>query len=126
MEGRPSTERESHDAHKSPSTHKTSLYWLPPYSDFSPSVGWPTSWGNHAPYTAKLKARLPSTDHPSTDGQRYLEQVSDVVSQLLKAQNYQQITINDNPDFKDHAFGYSAYDVSIIESYSISTLIYLA
>lgn len=86
------------------------LYWLPPSSDFSPYVGFPTSWGNHAPYTAKLKARLPPTDHPSTDGKRYLEQVSDVVSRLLNAQGYQQATINDSPDSKDHVYGYSAYD----------------
>ncbi|KAF9447344.1 hypothetical protein P691DRAFT_821966 [Macrolepiota fuliginosa MF-IS2] len=86
------------------------LYWIPPDSDFSPYVGWPTSWGNHGPYTAKVKSRLPSTDHPSTDGKRYLEQVSTVVSQLLNAQGYTQITINDNPDFKDHSYGYSAYD----------------
>lgn len=89
-----------------------SLYWLPPASDFSPAVGFPASWENHTPYTAKLRARLPPTDHPSTDGKRYLEQVSNIVSQLLDSQGYSQITINDNPDWKDHAYGYSAYDVS--------------
>ncbi|KAK0437789.1 cellobiose dehydrogenase [Armillaria borealis] len=40
------------------------LYWYPADSDFSTSQGWPSSWGNHAPYTAKLQARIPSTDHP--------------------------------------------------------------
>ncbi|KAF9561718.1 cellobiose dehydrogenase [Agrocybe pediades] len=85
------------------------LYWLPTYNDFSPSAGWPASWGNHAPYTAKLKARIPGTDHPSTDGKRYLEQTYNVVSQLLNSQGYTNITINDNPDFKDHAYGYSEF-----------------
>ncbi|KAF8958430.1 hypothetical protein BDZ97DRAFT_1906522 [Flammula alnicola] len=75
------------------------LYWYPTTSDFSAAAGWPSSWANHAPYTAKVTARLPSTDHPSTDGQRYLEQVSI------------NITINDNPNYKDHVYGYSAYDV---------------
>ena len=60
-----------------------------------------------------LKARLPSTDHPSTDGQRYLEQSFNVVQQLLAPQGYSQITINDNPNYKDHAYGYSAFDVSL-------------
>ena len=46
------------------------------------------------------------------DGQRYLTQAYDVAWQLLKNQGYNQITLNDNPDFKDHAFGYSAFDVS--------------
>ncbi|KAG7094173.1 substrate-specific activator of APC-dependent proteolysis [Marasmius oreades] len=86
------------------------LYWYPPDIDFSPSQGWPTSWQNHHTWTNKMIARLPATDHPSTDGKRYLEQVFDVVSTLLKGQSYQQITINDNPDYKDHVFGYSAYD----------------
>ena len=60
-----------------------------------------------------LKSRLPSTDHPSTDGKRYLEQSFDVVAELLKGQGYSQITINDSPDSKDHVFGYSAYDVRL-------------
>lgn len=38
-----------------------SLYWLPADSDFSTARGWPSSWTNHAPYTAALKARLPGT-----------------------------------------------------------------
>ncbi|KAF8154680.1 cellobiose dehydrogenase [Crassisporium funariophilum] len=85
------------------------LYWFPPYSDFSSGNGWPTSWGNHAPYTAKLKARLPSTDHPSTDGKRYLMQAADVTAKLLNGQGYTNLTINDNPDSKDHVYGYSAF-----------------
>ncbi|KAK1231893.1 substrate-specific activator of APC-dependent proteolysis [Marasmius sp. AFHP31] len=86
------------------------LYWYPPDIDFATSQGWPASWANHHTWTNKMKQRLPSTDHPSTDGKRYLEQTFDVVAQLLKGQNYQQTTINDNPDAKDHVFGYSAYD----------------
>ncbi|KAK0477718.1 cellobiose dehydrogenase [Armillaria luteobubalina] len=85
------------------------LYWYPADSDFSTSQGWPSSWGNHAPYTAKLKARIPSTDHPSTDGERYLEQTESVMAELLAPQGYRQATINDNPDSKDHVFGYSAF-----------------
>ncbi|KAF8657601.1 hypothetical protein AX16_002182 [Volvariella volvacea WC 439] len=87
------------------------LYFLPPYSDFSTANGWPSSWADHAPYTAKLKARLPSTDTPSPDGRRYLTQVFDVVSTLLRAQNYQQETINNNPDWKDHVYGHPAYNI---------------
>ncbi|KAI0684656.1 cellobiose dehydrogenase [Cytidiella melzeri] len=86
------------------------LYWYPNDNDFSASVGWPSSWTNHQPYTSKVTARLPSTDHPSTDGQRYVEQVSTVVGQLLSGQGYSQITINNSPDSKDHVYGYSAYD----------------
>ncbi|KAJ3487294.1 hypothetical protein NLI96_g3648 [Meripilus lineatus] len=86
------------------------LYWYPAQSDFSTSAGFPQSWTNHQPFTDKLKARLPSTDHPSMDGQRYLEQSAVIASQLLSQQGYSQITINDNPNWKDHAMGYSAFD----------------
>ncbi len=87
-----------------------SLYWYPPDSDFRTTNGWPSSWGNHAPYTNKLKQRLPSTDHPSTDGKRYLEESANIVAQLLKGQGYSNVTINDSPDSKDHVYGYSAFD----------------
>ncbi|EGN94369.1 hypothetical protein SERLA73DRAFT_171373 [Serpula lacrymans var. lacrymans S7.3] len=86
------------------------LYWLPQDSDFSTSVGWPSSWGNHQPYTNKMAARLPSTDHPSTDGLRYLEQSATVTAQLLNGQGYRNITINDDPNSKDHSYGNSAFD----------------
>ncbi|KAJ3740086.1 cellobiose dehydrogenase [Lentinula detonsa] len=88
------------------------LYWIPTSDDFSTATGWPSSWSNgkHDPYVAMMQERLPSTDHPSTDGERYLEQVYSVVGQLLNGQGYNNITINDNPNFKDHVYGYSAYD----------------
>ena len=89
------------------------LYWFPPDSDFSVENGWPASWSHHAPYTAKLKARIPSTDHPSTDGKRYLEQTYDVAARLLKPLGYRNLTINDSPNSKDHVFGHSAFSVSV-------------
>ncbi|KAF8908090.1 hypothetical protein CPB84DRAFT_1674456 [Gymnopilus junonius] len=85
------------------------LYWLPTTHDFSAAAGWPASWANADPYTAKLSARLPGTDNPSTDGKRYLEQSFNVMTQLLTPQGYTNITINSNPNFKDHAYGYSAF-----------------
>jgi len=56
---------------------------------------------------------MPSTDKPSTDGQRYLTQSFDVVKKLLQPQGYQQITLNDNPNYKDPVYGYSAYLVRV-------------
>ncbi|KAF5354114.1 hypothetical protein D9756_007316 [Leucocoprinus leucothites] len=86
------------------------LYWYPTDMDFSTAAGWPSSWTNHQPYTSKMTSRLPSTDHPSTDGKFYMSQVSDVVTSLLKPQGYSSITINNNPNSKDHIYGYPAYD----------------
>nr|ACF60617.1 cellobiose dehydrogenase [Gelatoporia subvermispora] len=86
------------------------LYWYPTDTDFSTARGWPSSWSNHQAYTNAMTQRLPSTDHPSTDGERYLEQSAQVAMQLLNAQGYYQATINDSPDSKDHVYGYSAFD----------------
>ncbi|KAJ3567244.1 hypothetical protein NP233_g6490 [Leucocoprinus birnbaumii] len=78
------------------------LYWYPTETDFSTAAGWPSSWTNHQPYTDKMTARLPSTDHPSTDGKFYMNAVSNVVASLLEPQGYSNITINNNPNYKDH------------------------
>ncbi|THH08850.1 hypothetical protein EW146_g8858 [Bondarzewia mesenterica] len=86
------------------------LYWLPADSDFSTSNGWPSGWQAHQTYTDALMARLPSTDAPSMDGERYLEQSFTVAQQLLNPQGYRQLTINSSPNSKDHVYGYSAYD----------------
>ncbi|KAJ7847139.1 hypothetical protein B0H14DRAFT_2357309, partial [Mycena olivaceomarginata] len=81
------------------------LYWLPSDQDFSTASGWPQKWTNHQPYTNALKARLPPADAPSTDGKRYLEEISNVVAQLLIPQGYRNVTINNVPDDKDHIYG---------------------
>ncbi|KAI0055786.1 cellobiose dehydrogenase [Artomyces pyxidatus] len=86
------------------------LYWYPTDADFSTSNGWPSGWQNHQPYTSAMIARLPSTDAPSTDGKRYLEQSFNVVQQLLTPQGFRQITINNDTNSKDHVYGYSSYD----------------
>ncbi|KZV74216.1 hypothetical protein PENSPDRAFT_710401 [Peniophora sp. CONT] len=86
------------------------LYWLPADSDFSTGNGWPSGWQAHQTYTNKLVARLPSSDHPSTDGKRYLEQSYNVAEKLIRPMGFTNAAINDNPNFKDHAYGYSAFD----------------
>ncbi|KZS87660.1 cellobiose dehydrogenase [Sistotremastrum niveocremeum HHB9708] len=86
------------------------LYWYPTDDDFSTARGWPSSWTNHRPYTSLVTARLPSTDAPGTDGKRYLEQTFPVIQQMLTPLGYSNITINSNPDQKDHVYGYSAYN----------------
>ncbi|KAJ7049422.1 cellobiose dehydrogenase [Mycena amicta] len=75
------------------------LYWLPSDNDFALTAGWPQQWPG-----------LPPTDAPSTDGKRYLEQVSTVVANLLTPQGYRSATINDSPNQKDHVYGFAAYD----------------
>lgn len=59
-----------------------------------------------------MMQRLPSSDNTSPDGIRYLEQTMPVMESILNSIGFQQITLNSNPNFKDHAYGYSAYNVS--------------
>lgn len=87
------------------------LYWYPTDWDFSTDRGWPENWTNHQPYTAMLEERLPSTDNPSPDGKRYLEETMTVMQSFLSTLGYNQITINNNTDYKDHSYGYSAWNV---------------
>jgi hypothetical protein len=53
----------------------SSLYWIPPDFEYSASNGWPAGWNSISTYVAKVLARLPSNDDPSTDGIRYVDQV---------------------------------------------------
>ncbi|KAG8697384.1 hypothetical protein FRC08_006563 [Ceratobasidium sp. 394] len=85
------------------------LYWYPTDAEFATSNGWPSGWQTPSDYIAKVKARLPSTDTPSTDGKRYLTQVYDVTKAILTKQGYQETTINNNPNAKDHVVGNPAY-----------------
>lgn len=85
---------------------------MPDDNDFATARGWPSSWTNHEPFTQKVAARLPSTDIPSPDGKRYLEQTFPVMQSILNPIGYHNITINNSPNSKDHVYGYSAYNVS--------------
>lgn len=86
------------------------LYWYPPDIDFSTANGWPSGWQSQSTALNKLKAKLPYTETPSTDGQLYLTQVYDVVKQLLTPQGYSALDINSNPNYKDHVYGRPAFN----------------
>ena len=120
-----------------------SLYWIPPDFEYAASNGWPSGWNTISSYVAKVLARLPSNDNPSTDGVRYIDQVSiplqvlvcsrstssskvyTLISTFLNYQGYSNITINSNPNQKDHAYGHPAYDVRTIQLSRILLLTWL-
>jgi cellobiose dehydrogenase (acceptor) len=98
------------------------LFWHPPSSDFDTTNHYPASWSNHDQYTNKMIARIPGTDHPSTDGKRYSMEVYDIVAKMLSVQGYSSLDINSNPNWKDHVYGYPAYSVRFL-SHSLPLLI---
>ncbi|KAG9127672.1 hypothetical protein FRC07_011056 [Ceratobasidium sp. 392] len=87
------------------------LYWYPADAEYATSNGWPSGWQSISTYVSKLKARLPATDTPSTDGKRYLTQVYDVVKSILDKQSYNAIAVNDNPNAKNYVYGHPGYYV---------------
>ena len=88
------------------------LYFIPTDDDFSTTNGWPSGWQGQTLETGRssLLARLPSTDIPSPDGKRYLDETYSVTEQILKPLGYSNITINSNVNWKDHAYGHPAYN----------------
>ena len=92
-------------------TSPTRLYWIPPDVEYREVNGWPSNWGSINGYIQKVLQRLPSTDTPSPDGKRYLDQVYTLVGKLLSNQGYGETTINGNANWKDHVYGHPAYDV---------------
>ncbi|CAE6451933.1 unnamed protein product [Rhizoctonia solani] len=85
------------------------LYWYPTDAEWATSNGWPSGWQTPNAALNKVKARLPSTDTPSTDGKRYLTQVYDIVKLILDKQNYSAVTINENRNSKDRVYGHPNY-----------------
>ncbi|QRV79035.1 GMC oxidoreductase [Ceratobasidium sp. AG-Ba] len=85
------------------------LYWYPTDFEYSTSNGWPSGWQSVSAYMDKLKARLPSTNNPSKDGNFYLNQVYEVLGSMLDKQGYTGIVANDQRNNKDRVYSHTNY-----------------
>lgn len=85
------------------------LWWKPNTVDWD--YNFPTGWkaADMAPATSRVFSRIPGTDHPSMDGQLYLQQGFDVISSGLEAAGWTSVTANDVPDQKNHTYAHTAY-----------------
>lgn len=81
--------------------HSSRLYWFPTDAEFATTNGWPSGWQTPNTQISAVQARLPSTNTPSADGVRYLDQSYTVVSQMLAAQGYAATEINTNRNQKN-------------------------
>lgn len=86
------------------------LYYPPPDSEFTAAQGWPAEWRLPGTARNKMLARLPSSNNPSPDGVRYLDQVYDLLKIHFAKKGYQEAVINDNVDWKDSIFGHPQYN----------------
>lgn len=59
--------------------------------------------------TSRVFSRIPGTDHPSMDGQLYLQQGFNVLAGGLKTAGWANITANNVPDQKNHSFSHTPY-----------------
>ncbi|KAK3369187.1 cellobiose dehydrogenase-like protein [Lasiosphaeria ovina] len=84
--------------------------WFKPYS-----LDWdylfPTGWKSQDVQAAisRVFSRIPGTDAPSTDGQRYLQQGFNVLSGGLKAAGWNQVVANNAPNQKNRTFANTPY-----------------
>ncbi|KAI0150382.1 fungal cellulose binding domain-containing protein [Xylariaceae sp. FL1272] len=84
--------------------------WWKPYGldwDYNFPSGWQSSDMTTA--TSRVFSRIPGTDHPSKDGQLYLQQGYNVIAGGLAAAGWSNVTANNVPDQKNHTFSHTPY-----------------
>ncbi|CUS12879.1 unnamed protein product [Tuber aestivum] len=85
------------------------VFLKPPYFDWD--LNFPTGWksGDMNSVTDKVFARIPSTDNPSSDGVRYLQEPYNLVTKALSAVGFTSVTANDLPDEKNRTFSHTPF-----------------
>ncbi|ROW04606.1 hypothetical protein VPNG_07433 [Cytospora leucostoma] len=85
------------------------LWWKPNTVDWD--YNFPAGWQSTdmAAATSRVFSRIPGTDHPSLDGQLYLQQGFDVITSGLGAAGWESVTANDVPDQKNHTYAHTEY-----------------
>ncbi|KAI1815815.1 carbohydrate-binding module family 1 protein [Poronia punctata] len=84
--------------------------WWKPYGldwDYNFPAGWKAADMKAA--TQRVFSRIPGTDAPSKDGQRYLQQGFNVISGGLAQSGWKSVTANDVPDQKNHTFAHTPF-----------------
>ncbi|KAG9229698.1 putative cellobiose dehydrogenase [Amylocarpus encephaloides] len=85
------------------------LWWKPNPDDWN--INFPEGWKSTdmVGATERVFSRIPGTDHPSMDGQRYLQSGFDVVTEGLLSAGWKQVTANDAPEQKNRTFAHAAH-----------------
>lgn len=85
------------------------LWWKPNSVDWD--YNFPTGWQSTdmEAATSRVFSRIPGTDHPSMDGQLYLQQGFNVITSGLKEAGWTSVTANDVPNQKNHTYSHTAY-----------------
>ncbi|KAJ0109222.1 cellobiose dehydrogenase [Diaporthe amygdali] len=85
------------------------LWWKPNTIDWD--YNFPTGWKSTdmTAATNRVFSRIPGTDHPSMDGQLYLQQGFDVISSGLKSAGWASVTANNVPNQKNRTYAHTPY-----------------
>lgn len=59
--------------------------------------------------TTNVFSRIPGTDHPSLDGQLYIQSGFDIVRQGLAKAGWTNLTANDHPELRNRTYAHTAY-----------------
>jgi cellobiose dehydrogenase (acceptor) len=59
--------------------------------------------------TSRVFSRIPGTDHPSMDGQLYLQQGFDVITDGLANAGWTSVVANNVPDAKNRTYAHTPY-----------------
>jgi len=85
------------------------LFFKPPARDWD--YNFPAGWKaqDMTAATERVFRRIPSTDTPSTDGKRYLQESYDVLSEGLTASGWKAVAANSVPEQKNRTFAHTPY-----------------
>ncbi|TVY55538.1 Cellobiose dehydrogenase [Lachnellula cervina] len=85
------------------------LWWKPNPADWD--VNFPTGWksSDMSAATQRVFSRLPGTDHPSMDGQLYLQSGFNTIRTGLANANWTSVTANDVPSQKNRTYAHTPY-----------------
>ncbi|TVY18546.1 Cellobiose dehydrogenase [Lachnellula arida] len=85
------------------------LWWKPNPADWD--VNFPTGWqsSDMSAATQRVFSRLPGTDHPSMDGELYLQSGFNTIRTGLANANWTSVTANDVPSQKNRTYAHTPY-----------------
>lgn len=86
------------------------LWWKPKSEDWD--YNFPSGWkaSDMAPATNRVFSRIPGTDTPSMDGERYLQQGFEVLAGGLESAGWTDVTYaNNEPDAKNHTYAHTPF-----------------
>ncbi|KAF2090894.1 hypothetical protein K490DRAFT_71198 [Saccharata proteae CBS 121410] len=85
------------------------LWWRAPAADWDDNFpeGWKAADMDDA--VARVFDRIPGTDHPSADGQLFLQQGFDVLSSALADAGWKSVVANDVPNEKNEVYAHTPY-----------------